>query len=57
MVTWMTIRLSDVSTVTMDDNQADRGRNGTLANNHFKKVGTSTMDNGHAVRGQYLYHG
>ena len=70
MVPWMTIRLLDVSSVTMDDNQADRSRNGTMDDNHYKRsvlqpwitvmlleVSTGIMDNAQADRGQNWYHG
>ena len=49
--------LIEDSTVTMDDNQAVRGRKAQWTTSIIKEVGTSTMDNGHATRGQYWYHG
>ena len=49
--------LIEDSTVTMDDNQADRGRQAQWTTIIIKEVGTSTMDNGQAFRGGYWYHG
>ena len=44
MLSWMTIRLIEVSTYTMEDNQADRGQ-------------YCYMEDNQADRGQHWNHG